>query len=87
MGIPPAGVCDGGGGTVGGGDLSIPPLEHSRTVYCDKSYYGPISGGGLEAGFKGVQAVVRTGQGGCGGYSDGGSGGGTDGFQYLRSGS
>ena len=37
-----------------------------------------MSGGGAEAGAEGVQAVVRTGQGGCGGSEYGILGGGTD---------
>ena len=69
----------GGGGTAGGGDLRLPPPEHSRTVYRDKAHYGPVSGGGEEDGAKGVQAVVGTRQGGCGGYRYGSLGGGTDG--------
>ena len=37
-----------------------------------------MSGGVAEAGAEGVQAVVRTGQGGCGGSEYGILGGGTD---------
>ena len=29
LGLPPTGVCDGGDGLVGGGDLRLPPPEHS----------------------------------------------------------
>ena len=34
--------------------------------FCDQADYGPVPGGGVETGAKGVQAVVVTGQGGCG---------------------
>ena len=37
-----------------------------------------MSGGGAEAGVKGDQAVVESGQTGCVGYADGGSGRGTE---------
>ena len=33
MGLPPSGGCDFGGGIAGGGDLHLPPPEHSHTVY------------------------------------------------------
>ena len=58
MGLSPAGGRDGEGGIEGGGDLRLPSPEHSRTVYCDQAHYGPVSGGGAEAGAKGGQAVV-----------------------------
>ena len=79
MGLSPAGGRGGGGGTAGGGDLRLPPPEHSRTVYYDQAHYGPVSGGGAEAGVKGGQAVVGAGRTGFGGDADGDSGGGTDG--------
>ena len=47
MGVSPAGGCDGGGGVTGGGDLRLPPLEHSHTVHCGQSHYGPVSSGGV----------------------------------------
>ena len=78
MDIPPAGGLDGGGGTIGGGDPCLPPPDHSRTVHCDQAHYGPVSGGGAAAGFKGVQAVVGSGQILLGGDVNVGSGGGTD---------
>ena len=79
MGIPPAGGRDGGGGTAGCGDLCLLPREHSRAVDCDHAYYGHMSGSGVESGVKGDQAVLRSGKIVCGGYEDGGSGGGMDG--------
>ena len=45
MGLPPAGGRNGGGSIVGGGDLRIPLPEHSRTVYCDRYHYVPVSSG------------------------------------------
>ena len=49
-------------------------------IYCDQADYGPVPGGGVENGAKGVQAVVVTGKGGRGRDADKGSGGGTDGW-------
>ena len=49
-------------------------------IYCDKADYGPVPGGGVETGAKGVQSVAVTGQVGCGRDADGRSGGGTDGW-------
>ena len=43
--LPPAGGCDGAGVCAGGGDLHLPPPEHSCTIYLDYTYYGPVSGG------------------------------------------
>ena len=54
VGIPPTEGRDGGGGTAGGGDLRLPPLEHSPNVYCDQAHYGPVSGYGADVGAKGV---------------------------------
>ena len=79
MGIPPVGGCDGEGGTAGGGDLLLLPPESSRKIYFGQANYGPVYGGGAEAGVKGDQAVVGAGRIGCGGDADGGSVGGTDG--------
>ena len=52
-------------------------------IYCDQANYGPVPGGGVETGAKGVQAVVLTGHGECGSDTDGGSGGGTYGGEGL----
>ena len=49
-----------GGGISGGGDLRLPPPEHSFTVYCDQAHCVPVSGIGSEAGVKGDQAVVES---------------------------
>ena len=78
MVISPAVVSDDGGGIEEGGDLYIPPPEHSQTFYCDQDHYGPVSEGVEEAGVKGFQAVVGSGWTGFGGYMDVGSGGGTN---------
>ena len=72
MGIPPSGGRNGGGGTTGGGDLRIPLTEHSHAVYCNQYHYGPVSGGGSEAGVKGDQEMLGSGHIGCGGDEDGG---------------
>ena len=79
MGLSPSGGRDGGGRTAGGGDLSIPPPEHSRTFFCDQVHYGTVYGGRAESRVKGDQAVVGAGRTGYGGDADGGSGGRTDG--------
>ena len=70
---------NGGGGNVGGGDLHLPLQEHSHTVHCDQAHYGSASGGEVDTGATGIQEVVVTGQGGCGGDVDGGFGCRTDG--------
>ena len=77
--IPSAIGLNGGGGTAGGGDLHIPPTKHGRTVYCYQPHYGPVSGVGVETGYKGFQEVVETGRGGCGRDAYYGLVGGTDG--------
>ena len=79
MDILPAGGRDGGIRTAEGGDLRILPPEHGHTVHCNQSHYGPVSGGRAETGAKDIQAVVGTGQDGCGRDADGGSGGGMGG--------
>ena len=53
IGIPPARGHNGGCGITGGGYLRLPSLEHSHIVYCNQAHYGPVSGGGAEAGVKG----------------------------------
>ena len=70
---------DGGGSITGGGYLRLTPSEHSCTVHCDQAHYGPVYGGGAEAGFKGGQSMVGSGRLVIGGYADGGSVGRTDG--------
>ena len=39
VGISPSVGRNGGGGTAGGGDLRLPPLENGRTLYCDQDHY------------------------------------------------
>ena len=63
------------GMNTGGGDLSLPPQENSRKVNCNQAHYGPVSGGGAEAGVKGCQSVLGALRLGHGGGVDGGSGG------------
>ena len=60
--VSSAGVIDGGDGITGGGDIHIPPYEHSSTVHCNQAHYGPVSGGGAASRVKGVQYVVETGR-------------------------
>ena len=75
---PPRGG-DVGGGTAGGGDLSLLPTEHSRTVYFNLAHHVPVSGDRVEARVKGGQSVVGSVQNGFGGDLDGSSGGEMDG--------
>ena len=35
LGLPTSGVCDGGSGVAGDGDLNIRPPEHSSAIYCN----------------------------------------------------
>ena len=51
--------CDVGERLKGGGYLRLPPPEHSFTVYCDQENYGPVSGGGAEAGATGGNKIVE----------------------------
>ena len=67
MDIPTTGIRNVRGRPVGGGGLCLLPLEHSHTVYCGQANYGPVSGGGAETGSTGIQAVLGSGRGGCGG--------------------
>ena len=75
MGLSPSGGRYGGGGIVGGGDLRLPPLEHSCTVYCGQAHYVLMSGSRSEAKVKGDQALMESGRAGFGGDADGGLGG------------
>ena len=79
VGIPPDGGRDGGSGTAGGGYILLPPSEHGRTVHYDQAHHGPLYGGVLETGAKGIQTEVVIGRGGCGRDTYGGSGGVPDG--------
>ena len=49
MGVSPARGRDDRGRITGGGDLRLPPTEHSLTVHFNQAYYRPVSGGGTEA--------------------------------------
>ena len=69
---------DGGDRIAGGGNLSLILIENSRTVYCNQAHYGPVYGGGAEAGVKGGQVVVVAGRLRIGGGVGGVSGGETD---------
>ena len=89
MGVSSTGVSDIGYDVTGGGYLHLPLPENSYTVHCDQYHYGPVSGGGAEAGVEGGQVLVGsirlelggdTGN-GSGGGTDGGGGGGVDGTE------
>ena len=67
---PPTGEGNDGGVHIVGGDIRNLPLEHSRTIYCDKAHCGPVPGGGAEPGGKGVEAVVGSGGLGTEGVAD-----------------
>ena len=60
MGVSPADRSDGGGGIAGGGYLCLLPQEHSCTVHCDQSHYGPVYGRGKAYGVTGGQVVVAS---------------------------
>ena len=75
MGISLYGGRYGRGGITGGGYLHILPPKHSRTVYFDLVYYIPVTGYRVEAGVKGGEAVMGSGQTGFIGNAGGGSGG------------
>ena len=79
MDIPPTGGRDGRGVIAGGGDLLLPPPEHSGTVYCNQAHYGPVSSSGAKSRVKVDQEVVVSGRVGCAGNADGDIGGGTEG--------
>ena len=53
VGVPHTGGDDGGDGTTGGGDLHLPPQEHSRTLNFNQAHCGPVSGGVGTHGDKG----------------------------------
>ena len=76
---PPSGGRDGRGGTEGGGDIRLPPPEHSHTFYCDQTHNETLYGGIKEAGFKGEKSLVVSGRNGYGGDAYGGLVGRTDG--------
>ena len=51
----------GRGGNPGDRNLRRPPLEHFHTIYCDKSNYVPVFGGGVMSMGTGLEAVVVSG--------------------------
>ena len=79
MGVSPAGGCDVRGGINGGGDLSLLPLYHSLTFYCDQADYGPVSCSNAYARIKWGHAVLVAGHIGLGGDTEIGWGCGTNG--------
>ena len=79
MDIPPVGGRNGRSGTPEGGYLRLPLPEHVCTVHCYQAYSVPVSGGVDDTDTNHIQAMVRTGRGGCGRYVDSCLGGVTDG--------
>ena len=79
MGVSSAGGINGGGRITGGGDLRLPPPEHSCIGHSDQAHYVPVSGSDVGYWATGGQAVVGSGRLRLGGDADGGSGGRTDG--------
>ena len=51
--LPTSGGCDGRTGVARDGYLRLRPPEHSSAIYCDFTYYGPVSGGKEEVRAKG----------------------------------
>ena len=45
-------------GARGGRSIYFPPTEHVRTIHCDFSYHGLVSGGGAESGTAPIQEMV-----------------------------
>ena len=75
VGVSPTGRSDGGRGSIGGRDLSIPQSKNSCTVHCDQDHYVPVYGVRYMSNVTGVQAVVGIGQIGLGRDADGVLGG------------
>ena len=48
----------GNGRTGGDRGIYFPPPEHGCTIYCDSSYHGFVSGGGVESGNSPMQAIL-----------------------------
>ena len=57
-GLSPDKGRNGRGGFAGGGNLRLPPPEHSCKFHFYQSHYGPVSGGGAKDRVKGVQVVM-----------------------------
>ena len=60
LGLPTSGGCDGRSGVAGDVDLRLRRPEHSSTISCNYTYYGPVSGGKEEARAKGGNTVEGT---------------------------
>ena len=54
----PTGGGDGVDGNKGGGDLCIPPPEHSSTIHFYQAHYVPVSVGGSTPGKKGWLIII-----------------------------
>ena len=58
MGVPTH--CSGAGNGVTGGDWFIyrPPPEHGRTIHCDLTFHGAVSGRREEPGDAPIQEIL-----------------------------
>ena len=74
--IPSTGGGNGRGGTAGDKDLRHPFPKHCRSIYCNKSNYVPVSGGGMVSGGAGFKAVMGSEEPLSGEDIGGGTGGG-----------
>ena len=61
MGVHLNGGGKRGGGVQSDGNLHLAKSEYGCSVYCDATDYGPVKGGGEEAGGTGRDAVAGTG--------------------------
>ena len=82
MDIPSPGGGNAGGMTSGYINLRHLSPKHCQELYCDKSNYGPVSGGREASGGAGFEAVVISGEPIYVGDKVGGAGGG--GGKVLR---
>ena len=60
--IPSPRGGNGGVGTKGDRNPRLQLSKHSRTIYCEKSHYGPVSGGRTAPVGTGVKVLVRSGE-------------------------
>ena len=58
MGISIHGGGAGNDGTIRDQGVYLPPPEHGRTIHCDSSYHGIVSGSGAEAGGAALAEMV-----------------------------
>ena len=63
---------DGGSGNAIYRNLRRPYPKQCCKIYCDKAYYGPVSGEGTEPRCAGFKVTVGAGESQYGGYTGGG---------------